>query len=208
MPHHHRFTVHWAGPGGTRPSARPPARIVATLAGALVALALTACSSHHGGADPDPSAVMSSLGTVPIPTAPADAATPIASEQKLALLAIGEPVQAQLPDADALVTALGPEELTPYTGGATPPQSTVGIITVTVKPSRGSLTLTSADLSSKDETGALITLTPVGASTATATAGTTTALKVQGAFDSGAAEVTWRHDGKVIAVWDFNIELD
>jgi len=201
---HPRCTVRWVGSGRSRPSARP----LAALAGvALLTVALSACT-HSAAPDDDPSVVLRSLGAVPIPTAPSAPATPIASEQKLALLAIGEPVQAQLPDADALVTALGPEELTPYTGGAKPPQSTVGIITITIKPSRGTLTIKASDFTSKDETGALIALIPVGAASHTVTAGSATRLQVKGTFHSGAAEVTWRHGGKVVAVWDFNIELD
>lgn len=172
---------------------------------------LAACSHETPPAPapsaPDPSAI-SSLGAVPIPTAPAAPATPTATERKLALLAIGEAVNAQLPDADATVTALGPRELTPYTGGAKPPQSTVGIITFTVKPSRGSLTIKASDFTSKDETGASVTLRPVGAARASAATGSTTRLRVKGTFHSGAAEVTWRHNDKVVAVWDFNIELD
>jgi hypothetical protein len=33
-------------------------------------------------------------------------------------------------------------------------------------------------------------------------------MTLRGTVCSGAAELTWRHDGKVMAIWDFNIEPD
>ncbi len=33
-------------------------------------------------------------------------------------------------------------------------------------------------------------------------------VTVAGTFDSGAAQITWRHDRHVLAIWTFTIELD
>lgn len=187
-------------------TARSRARLVGYLIPVLAAVPAAACS--HTAPTNHPSAVVSRLGAVPIPTAPTAVPTATASEKKLALVAIGQPVQARLPDADAVVTALGPNELTPYTGGSKRPHSTVGIITITIKPSRGRLAITAADFSSRDESGTHVTLAPAGAASVAARAGSTATLRVKGTFTSGAAQITWRHDDRVIVVWDFNIELD
>ena len=58
------------------------------------------------------------------------------------------------------------------------------------------------------QTGKLMTLTPHGAATAAATTGQTATLRIQGRFESGAAQVTWTNQKSVLALWDFNIELD
>jgi hypothetical protein len=52
-----------------------------------------------------------------------------------------------------------------------------------------------------------VELTPVGAASATASGTAPATLTVRGDFDAGAAQITWRHDGHVIAVWVFTVEL-
>lgn len=148
------------------------------------------------------------LGAVPIPTAPSQAPIEVATRTHPQLLAIGEPVKVQLPGVDALVTVLGPFEVTPSTGGSKPPQTTVGVITVKVAPTRGSLTLRAGDFLSRNEVGTVVPLLPKGASTVTASVGHPAQLQVKGTFQSGAAEITWNDAGKALCIWDFNIELD
>jgi len=150
------------------------------------------------------------LGAVPIPFAPAADPTPTASPAHPQLLAIGAPLTAVMSGGiTALVVASGPDQLgtAPATGSA-PPQSTLGIITITAHVIRGSLTLHAADFTSRDQTGRSVPLSAHGVSMVTAAAGKSATLKVQGRFTSGAAQITWTHQKSVLSVWDFNIELD
>jgi hypothetical protein len=117
-------------------------------------------------------------------------------------------VAVTLPSGTGVVTALGPTEDLPTPAPATPPQQVSGTITLRVAAKTGTLKVTTADLSSRDDHGTDITLTPVGPAQATAPAGGTADLVVRGTFSSGAAQITLREDGHVTAVWDFNIELD
>lgn len=134
---------------------------------------------------------------------------PIATDNHPQLLAMGAPVRVRLAGGiDAVVTALGPEELTPHTGGSKASTTTVSVITIDVRTSRGALALKSDDFTSRDETGALVRLAAHGASTLRTRAGQRGKLQVAGTFTSGAAQVTWRHAGHVVALWDFTIELD
>jgi len=156
------------------------------------------------------SAVIASLGAMPIPSAAATDPTPTAQPGHPQLLAMGAPVTAHLADGTtALVTALGPDQVStaPASGGK-PPQSTIGVITITAKVTHGSITLTAADFSSRDQTGRPIVLTAKGAASAIGTTGKTAAIAIQGRFTSGAVQVTWINQKSVLALWDFNIELD
>jgi hypothetical protein len=194
--------------GHTRRGAR--AWITRAAVGALAtALVLAACSSTSTtttGAG-SPADTVRSLGAVPIPSAPTAAPTPTADENHLQLLAIGEAVRADLPSGDITLTALGPQQITPSTSSA-PPQQTQGVITVTASDATGSVTLAAADFTSRDERGNVLALTALGPTTATAAPGRPASLRLSGTFQSGAAQITWRHDMKVVAVWDFNVELD
>lgn len=153
--------------------------------------------------------MVSSLGAVPIPSATSAQAMPIATQNRPQLLAMGAPVRATLPGGvDAVVTALGPQEQTPYTGGATPPRSTVGIITVTMAVTHGDLAVRSSDFTSRDETGKLVVLAARGPAAVHLRAGQSAQIEVSGRFTSGSAQVTWRHAGHVVALWDFTVELD
>ncbi|WP_353649121.1 hypothetical protein ABLG96_20305 [Nakamurella sp. A5-74] len=152
-----------------------------------------------------PADVARVYGSVPIPTAPSAQPIASASEGHPTILEMGAPVRVSLPGSvRAVVTALGPVELTPAPG--TP--STPGIITVDVVTEQGTLTVAAGDFSSRDETGRVVTLQPRSARSVTATPGHPARVVVRGTYDGGAAQVTWRHDGRVVAVWDFNIELD
>ncbi len=170
----------------------------------------SAPESTASQADGGAAAVISSLGAVPIPFAPAADPTPTASPAHPQLLAIGAPLTAVLSGGiTALVVASGPDQLgTAQATASAPPQSTLGIITITAHVIRGSLTLHAADFTSRDQTGRAVPLSAHGVSMVTAAAGKSATLKVQGRFPSGAAQITWTHQKSVLSVWDFNIELD
>lgn len=187
-------------------------RIATTLAAlAAVPLALLAagCASSPSG-DTDQSAkdVVTKLGAVPIPSAPKSQLVPAADEAHPQLVAVGSPVAVTLPSGTGVITALGPTEDLPTPLPATTPTQVSGTITLRVAAKTGTLKVTAADLSSRDDHGNVIALTAVGPAQASASAGGTEDLVVRGTFSSGAAQITLREDGHVTAVWDFNIELD
>jgi len=220
------------GGGGPRPPP-PPRRVSCALSVVALAAVVTGCTSAPSSSPTSPSslsrttstsapestasqadggaaAVISSLGAVPIPFAPAADPTPTASPAHPQLLAIGAPLTAVLSGGiTALVVASGPDQLgTAQATASAPPQSTLGIITITAHVIRGSLTLHAADFTSRDQTGRAVPLSAHGVSMVTAAAGKSATLKVQGRFPSGAAQITWTHQKSVLSVWDFNIELD
>jgi len=169
----------------------------------------SASANANAVASGDAADTVRSLGAVPIPRPPTAQATPTASEHHLQLVAMGEPVNAHLPAAQAVVRASGPTEDLPRTApGAPLPTATAGTVTVTLDHATAALTVHAGDFDSRDEQGRTVALHPVGASTATATPGHRAALVLRGTFHSGAAELTWRPDHHVVAVWDFTVELD
>jgi hypothetical protein len=86
-----------------------PALAAAAVAGALLA----GCTSERAPAapDPDPSQVVASLGAVPIPPTGSTLPTPTEAVGHPAVLSMGEPVLLHLPGTEALVTALGPDQV-------------------------------------------------------------------------------------------------
>lgn len=112
----------------------------------------------------------------------------------------------------ALAEALGPQQFTttpiiPTPGK--PPPSTPATIQLQVKATgRAPVTVRTADLVSRDDTGAVIRLTAVGPSSMTVAPGHQATVTVRGTFRSSSAQVTWSPDGVPLAVWDFTIELD
>ena len=187
-------------------SGRAAAAALLTLSAAAV-FALGGCSGS--GSSPDrASQVVHSLGAVPVPTAPTAVPTATADGVRPALLEIGAPLRVTLSGVRALVTALGPTQSVEYNGGTTVPTSTVGTFTVQVRVTSGSLAVRAADFSSRDEVGKPVSLRPVGTGSVVAKPGRPAELKISGTYGSGAAQVTWAHQGKVVAVWDFNVELD
>lgn len=157
----------------------------------------------------DAAAVVASLGAVPIPKPPPAEPTPVALEGHPQLLAMGAPVRVTLKNGTtAIVTALGPRTLRPYTGGATLPTSTPGVITLDLRVTTGNLAVTATDLTSRDQSGHSVPLTARGAGVVQVPAGSRGTLEVMGTYRSGSAQVTWRHDGHVLGVWVFTIELD
>jgi len=217
QPAHHRVVR------GTRTGSRA-LRVSSALFLLTLGSIAIACTSHTSASPSSPvvvqpsvtdpnaaaSAVMASLGAVPIPSAPATDPTPTAEPGHPQLLAIGAPLTAHLAGGTtALVRALGPDQVSsaPASGGK-PPLSTIGVITITAKVTHGSITLAATDFSPRDQTGRPIVLTAKGAGSATATQGTTATIAIAGRFTSGAAQITWINQKSVVALWDFNIELD
>ncbi|MEU5431860.1 hypothetical protein AB0G73_00615 [Streptomyces sp. NPDC020719] len=205
--------VHTAAPrraGFRRPGAwRTNSKTaLAALAGTALALALAGCGGHSTPKATDDAAnTVKSLGAVPIPSPPTAQATPTATDKHLQLLAMGYSVNAQLPGGSAVVTAGGPTEEPIATHGGVPDHAT-GTITVTVREATGSLTLHAGDFTARDENGTAVDLSARGPETITARPGQPVTLTLVGTYKAGAAALTWRHDGKTVAVWDFNIELD
>lgn len=157
--------------------------------------------------------VVASLGAVPIPTPGTEQAPATARPGHPAVLAMGDRVVVvQKSGATVLAEALGPQQDTmnpiiPTPGK--PPPSTPATIQLQVKDTgRTPVTLHTADLVSRDDTGATIRLTPVGASSVTVAPSRQATVTVRGTFQSSSAQVTWSPDGVPLAVWDFTIELD
>lgn len=181
---------------------------LATVPLALPALLAAGCSSGPSSSGQSSEDVVKKLGAVPIPSAPKTQLTPSADEAHPQLVAIGSAVAVTLPAGTGSVTALGPTEDLPTPLPATMPTRVAGTITLRVAAKSGTVAVTAADLSSRDDHGADIALTAVGPAQASAKAGGTADLVVRGTFSSGAAQITLREDGHVVAVWDFNVELD
>ena len=171
--------------------------LLAGVLAAVLAAGTSACSS--GSAGPD-------LGRVPIPTGSGQP-TATAGPHHPALLDIGAPLRVDLGTAQAEVTASGPVQSVEFTGTVRPTR-TGGTFTVLVRPTRGAVTVRAADFSSRDDTGTPVRLHAMGAAAVRATPGHPAQLRLVGTYGSGAAQLSWRVGGRLVAIWDFNIELD
>jgi hypothetical protein len=191
--------------------ALPTGLVLAGLATGLSGCAGSGSAVHEQSA----ADVVATLGAVPIPTAGPAESTPSASAGHPAVLAMGGPVRVLLPGGtDLLATALGPLQAAsgaptsgPHgvVGAAT---STAATISLRLNASRGSVRVAADELSSRDDTGRLVPLKVVGATSAVAAPGAPAQLTLAGRYHSGSGQVTWRHAGHVLAVWTFTIELD
>jgi hypothetical protein len=201
-------------PGTRRAGLRRPTFLTCRLALAAAVLAAAAgCSSHaapDSRASGDAASAVHDLGAVPIPSPPTAQATPTANEHHLQLVAMGDAVHVNLPGVQADIQASGPTEdlPAPATGSTRPPDHTAGTITLTVTQATAALTVHAGDLTSRDQQGQNVALTALGSATITAAPGHPATITLRGTFQAGAAELTWRHDRKTLAIWDFNIELD
>jgi hypothetical protein len=206
----HQRAASWFGPGLPAPSRALRALVLLPLCATLLT-GLSACTSTST-ADQGAAAVTRSLGAVPIPTAATVEGTETAQPGRPAVLAIGGPVSASLGAVRVLATALGPEQMifAPPSGTAAtkPPLATPAVITLTFTATAGSLPVSTADLSSRNETGRSIRLTPLGKAQGVASPGHPVTLRVSGTFASGAAQITWSSGTHALAIWTFNIELD
>lgn len=184
-------------------------RLAFTLAAVSLAVLAAGCASGKSASDQSAANVVSKLGAVPIPSAPKTQPTPSADEAHPQLVAIGSPVAVTLPSGSGIITALGPTEDLPTPYPAKPPSQVSGTITLRIAGKTGTVKVSAADLSSRDDHGTDIALTAVGPTQAAASGGGGSEdLVVRGTFVSGAAQITLREDGHVVAVWDFNVELD
>jgi hypothetical protein len=152
------------------------------------------------------------LGAVPIPTPPPTPPTPVADAIHPQLLAMGAPLEVAFRTGRGLVVANGPTEdpTTPPPDPAIAPEEVFGTITLALTAYQGTLQLSTADVSSRDQQGRVVALSPVQSSPTTVVAvpGRPATLVVRGVFQDGSAQLTLRHEGKVFAVWDFSVELD
>jgi hypothetical protein len=152
------------------------------------------------------------LGAVPIPTPPPAAPTPLADSGHPQLLAMGAPVAVVFDSGRGLLVATGPTEdsTTSAPPANTVPDEVFGTFALHLTADQGSLAVSVADLSSRDQSGRVVPLSPAGAApgAVVATPGRPATLTVRGVFRSGSAQLTLRHAGRVIAVWDFSVELD
>lgn len=184
-------------------------RLGTAAVGTVVALTLAGCGGVPSATAQD---TVRRLGAVPIPTPPATPPTPVADPRNPQLLAMGAPLEVRFAGGRGLVVADGPTEdpTTPPLDPAVAPQEVFGTITLNLTAHQGRLQVSAADLSSRDQEGRAVVLSPVqlSPSTVTAVPGHPATLVVRGVFQDGSAQLTLRHDGKVFAVWDFSVELD
>lgn len=176
-------------------------------AAAAVALVLAGCGSSPSST-PD---TVARLGAVPVPTPPSAAPTPQADEGHPQLLAMGAPVEVTLPTGRGLIVANGPYFAAPPVPTSAPSAQDVpvlGTFTLHLRAWSGSFRVSLSDLSSRDEQGRAVELTADGPSSLQVSPGTPTKLVLRAQYHSGSAQLTLRHDGRVLAVWDFSVELD
>ena len=189
------------------PSRRRSRSLLAPALAGLAALLLTGCATQRDGpAYPggDAASTIARLGAVPIPVGTGTPAPLPASAAHPQLLPIGDAILAQLPEGTATITPLGPEvELPP--GTQLPVEEADATITVHLQDTVGTIVTRPEDFSARDDHGRDIALTGV---TSRTTQPSTTTLVLTGHFHAGSAQITWRHDGSVIGVWAFVIELD
>lgn len=178
--------------------------VVLLLAGA----AMAGCTAPQVMSE-SASDVVSRLGKVPIPNVSTGKPVPVSADVgHPQLLVIGAPVDVWLPDGvHALITATGPteESLASETG---PERSIHGVITVVVTVSAGTMQLIAGDFASRGQNGDVVSLASSGPATASVAAGQSGSLSLFGTFHAGAAQINWRPNGHVIAMWDFNVEAD
>jgi hypothetical protein len=154
----------------------------------------------------DAASTVTRLGAVPIPTAAGSPGPLPASPGHPQLLPIGGAILARLPDGTVTVTALGPDiNLPPDT--QLPVEDADATITVRAQDTVGNVVPRPAEFTARDDHGRDVPLAGVTA-TGQVVGPDTATLRLTGHFHAGSAQITWRHDGSVIGMWDFVIELD
>jgi hypothetical protein len=188
---------------------RAGGRLRAAAAGAVLLTASTGCG-HTSPTSAEQT--VHRLGAVPIPTPPSAPPTPLADPTHPQLLAMGAPVEVVFPTGRGLVVANGPTEdpTTPPPADDVAPREVLGTISLRLSAEAGTLEVSVTDLSSRDQEGRDVTLSPVeaAATKVVATPGRPADLLVRGTFQEGSAQLTLRQAGRVVAVWDFSVELD
>jgi hypothetical protein len=175
----------------------------------LTALLITGCAAGQHSTDPagDAASTVARLGAVPIPTATGSPGALPASPGHPQLLPIGGAVLARLPDGTATVTVLGPAvDWAP--GDRRPIEDADATITVRTEDTLGNIVPLPAEFTVRDDHGRDITLSAARGADHDAARPRTAMLALTGHFHAGSAQITWRHDGSVIGVWAFVIELD
>lgn len=123
------------------------------------------------------------------------------------LVAMGDTVVARPDSATELgILATGPR-LKVRPGPATPNSTAPGSITVTVKVTRGSLTLRPGDFLARD-LYTRPTRLRTAARPSVVRAGQTRSITFTGTFVSGGAALAWVPAGHRMVVWDFDVEID
>ncbi|NMH96189.1 hypothetical protein [Pseudonocardia acidicola] len=184
-------------------SARRAGLLVPVAAACL--LAASGCASAAG---PTADEVVARLGAVPIPTAAAPATPVPAAPGHPQIMAMGGAVAATLPGTGTgTVTALGPQIDLPA-GARLPVEQARAAIRVEARTDTGTVALQAGDFTSRDDHGRDIPLDVVGPAAATSDPTRPATLQLAGTFHSGAAQITWRYRGAVVAVWTFTVELD
>jgi hypothetical protein len=171
-----------------------------------MALVLAGCGSSASST----SDTVAKLGAVPIPTAPSAAPTPQADESHPQLLAMGAPLGVMLPTGRGLIVANGPYYVAvpPTAAPSAQDNPVIGTFTLHLRAWSGSFRVSLADLSSRDEQGRNVALEAVGPDSVQVSPTTPTKLLLRAQYHDGSAQLTLRHDGKVLAIWDFSVELD
>jgi hypothetical protein len=177
------------------------------LVAAMLAVALTGCAAPLTR-DADATArTIARLGAVPIPT-PVPATPMPASPGHAQLTAIGSTIDAHAPDfGSALVTALGPQTDAPR-GRSSPEDPVSGWIAIVATAAADSVILSADEFSCRDQVGHDIVLRPAGPPSIIAGPARPARLVLAGRFNPGNAQLTWWHDGQVLAVWVFSVEPD
>jgi len=179
---------------------RPPGlRALAVLPAVLV---LVGCGGTRS------IAAAPAAGHYPVATAPPEVlATPVVSDGHFQLVAAGEPVVVRCAGAVAVVEAARPD-LTPVSVAGQPPvQHAAGTLTVTVRPSSGSLRVPAAGFLALDQAKNQIPLRADRASS-TADARHPATVRLSAVFPAGHTTLTWQPAGKPLVTWDFMVELD
>lgn len=175
----------------------------------LTALLTAGCATGQHSTDPagDAASTVARLGAVPIPTAIGSPGALPASPGHPQLLPIGGAVLARLPEGSATVTVLGPDVNLPP-DDQRPIEDADATITVRAEDTVGNVVPLPGEFTVRDDHGRDIALRAVPGTGHDAAGPRTAILTLTGHFYAGSAQITWRHDGSVIGVWAFVIELD
>lgn len=194
------------------PGTTPPSR---TRRGWLAAgvLAVIAVSAGLYLARPGSSPAASTYGGLPswLPTPSAPVGRVVQASAAHPWLAIeGDTVRVILPRGHALVTAVGP--VVPEEGQFPVPATTPCTFTVTFTGISGTVPLSSAAFTIRDELGHLhhphVTAQGGGPPPADAS-GTTVNLTITAVLPTGSGELQWApRGGTPVVSWDFDVEID
>ena len=169
--------------------------------------AATAAATPTATVFDDASVTVAALGKVPIPTPGPTGVQPLATRAHLQLVAMGDTVVAQPSSSSELgILAIGPD-LTIAPGPATASGKAPGTITVTVRATRGSVSLRPADFVARDEYTRVTKLHTTARPTVVR-AGQTRSITFSGTFVDGGAVFEWMPGGHRMVVWDFHVEID